>query len=79
MKPFKVVSNFEVYDTIEELPEALQELMEHAVLARNKAYAPYSQFKVGAAVFLNNNKAPTNKPPIKNIGLAFKIKLNILA
>ena len=59
MKPFKVVSNFEVYDTIEELPEALQELMEHAVLARNKAYAPYSQFKVGAAVFLNNNKVVT--------------------
>ena len=59
MKPFKVVSNFEVYDTIKELPEALQELMEHAVLARNKAYAPYSQFKVGAAVFLNNNKVVT--------------------
>ncbi|OEY73063.1 cytidine deaminase [Salegentibacter salarius] len=59
MKPFKVTSNFEVYDAVEELPEAIQDLMKEAVLARDNAYAPYSQFKVGAALALDNNEVVT--------------------
>jgi len=47
MKPVKITSNFEVFDSLEELPEAIQALMEKAFEARDKAYAPYSQFKVG--------------------------------
>jgi len=59
MKPLKVTSNFEVYDSVEELPQAIQNLMKTAVKARDKAYAPYSQFKVGAALVLNNNEVVT--------------------
>ena len=59
MKPLKVTSNFEVYDSVEELPQAIQSLMKTAVEARDKAYAPYSQFKVGAAIALNNNEVVT--------------------
>lgn len=59
MKPLKVTSNFEVYDSVEELPQAIQSLIKTAVEARDKAYAPYSQFKVGAAIALNNNEVVT--------------------
>ncbi|UBZ07646.1 cytidine deaminase [Salegentibacter mishustinae] len=59
MKPLKVTSNFEVYDAVEELPETIQDLMKEAVLARDNAYAPYSQFKVGAALALDNQEVVT--------------------
>ena len=59
MKPLKVTSNFEVYDSVEELPEAIQNLMKEAVVVRDNAYAPYSQFKVGAALALNNKEVVT--------------------
>ena len=59
MKPIKVTSNFEVYDAVEELPETIQDLMKEAVLARDNAYAPYSQFKVGAALVLDNQEVVT--------------------
>ncbi len=59
MKPLKVTSNFEVYDSVKELPQAIKDLMKTAVEARDKAYAPYSQFKVGAALALNNNEVVT--------------------
>ncbi|WP_282017386.1 cytidine deaminase [Salegentibacter mishustinae] len=59
MKPLKVTSNFEVYDDVEELPETIQDLMKEAVLARDNAYAPYSQFKVGAALVLDNQEVVT--------------------
>lgn len=48
-----------VYDSLEELPEDDRYLMERAVLARAKAYAPYSDFHVGAAVLLANGKIVT--------------------
>ena len=59
MKPLKVTSNFEVYDAVEELPETIQDLMKEEVLARDNAYAPYSQFKVGAALVLDNQEVVT--------------------
>lgn len=59
MRSLKVTSNFEVYDSVEELPQAIQDLMKEAVLTRDKAYAPYSQFRVGAALALNNEEVIT--------------------
>jgi len=46
--------DFEKYAGIEELPQQDRELMHHAQLAADDAYAPYSHFHVGAAVLLEN-------------------------
>lgn len=48
-------SHFEEYGGIEELSESDQELFRSAVEARDKAYAPYSKFSVGAALRLEND------------------------
>ena len=56
MKPLTITSNLEVYDSIYEIPEDVQLLMQKAVDSRDNAYAPYSQFKVGAAIFLENDE-----------------------
>ncbi|MUP46604.1 cytidine deaminase [Gramella sp. BOM4] len=56
MKPLTITSRLEVYETIEEVPEAIQELMEKAAKVRDNAYAPYSNFKVGAAILLANGE-----------------------
>lgn len=44
------------YDAVVELPEADQSLLLEARKASDKAYAPYSNFNVGAAVLLENGK-----------------------
>ena len=54
MKPFTITSRLEVYDSLDELDSNVQELMHKAIEARNNAYAPYSEFKVGAAVQMEN-------------------------
>ena len=41
---------------MEELTEAEQALIHHAIEATNHAYAPYSHFHVGSAVLLENGK-----------------------
>ncbi len=45
---------YTVFNDINELPESAQKLMKEAVKSRENAYAPYSAFKVGAAVLLKN-------------------------
>ena len=44
------------YDNLAELPEADQKLIMHARESSENAYAPYSNFFVGAAVLLANGK-----------------------
>lgn len=46
----------EIYDHINELPDQIKKLMLEAQKARELAYAPYSRFKVGAAVLLANEQ-----------------------
>lgn len=54
MKELKLDTKLYIFDSCGELPEHVQYLMEQAVTVREKAYAPYSKFKVGAAVLLEN-------------------------
>ena len=46
----------EVFDTISELPKNIQKIMNKAHEARENAYAPYSHFKVGAALQLDSGE-----------------------
>lgn len=54
MKIKELHTQIEVYHSLEELSEVPQSLMQQAQAIRLKAYAPYSQFLVGAAVLLSN-------------------------
>ena len=56
MKPITITSRLEVYESIDEVPAAVQDLKEKAAEVRDNAYAPYSNFKVGAAILLANNE-----------------------
>ncbi|SNR67559.1 cytidine deaminase [Flavobacterium sp. ov086] len=56
MKEISVTSSFKVFDSINELSKDTQDLMTEAIEIRKKAYAPYSQFRVGAALLLDNGK-----------------------
>ncbi len=63
MKKLSLTSTVEVYSSIEELSDQDAELLAQAKKAIDNAYAPYSKFKVGAAlrlangeVFLGNNQ-----------------------
>ena len=59
MKDIKIESILTVYDNFNELPSNIASLMEKAIEARKKAYAPYSNFSVGAAILLDNNQIIT--------------------
>ncbi|MEN2414021.1 cytidine deaminase [Flavobacterium mesophilum] len=56
MKEISITSSFTIYDSINELSQDVQDLMNQAIEIRKKAYAPYSQFRVGAALLLDNGK-----------------------
>ena len=56
MKEFTHTSTFVSYDGVDELPEDVRGLMDKAIEARRKAYAPYSKFRVGAALMLDNGQ-----------------------
>lgn len=56
MEKRKISFELFVYDTVESLPEGERELMYAAIAARQNAYAPYSDFHVGAAALLENGE-----------------------
>ena len=58
MKSEEIRIQYQKY-SIDELPTDLKELREYARLAVGRAYAPYSRFKVGAAVRLANGEIIT--------------------
>ena len=59
MKKIKIFSEITVYDELAELPEEAQKLMAQAIAIREMAYAPYSHFRVGAALLLENGVVVT--------------------
>jgi cytidine deaminase len=56
MKEIKITNTAIVYDNLSELSAEDEILMNNAVKAREKAYAPYSKFHVGAALLLENGE-----------------------
>ena len=56
MKKEKISFELTIFDGLFELSDADQTLMGQAVAARKNAYAPYSDFKVGAAVLMGNGE-----------------------
>ena len=56
MKEITITTQFTVFDSIKDLPKDVHNLMEEAVTIRKKAYAPYSKFRVGVALILDNGK-----------------------
>jgi len=59
MKELNIETKLFLFKSIKATPIDVQELMEHAIAARKKAYAPYSNFFVGAALALNNGEIIT--------------------
>lgn len=58
MKSFNISTNIQVY-SIEECSEPIKKLINKAKDATKDAYAPYSRFRVGAAILLANGDIVT--------------------
>lgn len=59
MKEVKIESILSIFENLQELPTDVFQLMQNAFEARDKAYAPYSNFNVGAAILLDNGEIIT--------------------
>lgn len=59
MKEIKIDVAFKVYSSLDELDIKMKDLMTRAIEIRKKAYAPYSKFRVGAAVLLESGEIVT--------------------
>lgn len=56
MNEIIISTRFSVFESVLELPNDIQKLMIQAIAVRKNAYAPYSKFKVGAALLLDNGQ-----------------------
>jgi len=59
MKKLEITTPITIYDSVNELPDNVQVLMNEAVKIRKTAYAPYSKFHVGTAFLLENGEVIT--------------------
>ncbi|TXG35889.1 cytidine deaminase [Seonamhaeicola maritimus] len=59
MKEVKIETTIFVYENLASLPADISFLMQKAIEARKRAYAPYSNFQVGAALLLDNDEIIT--------------------
>ncbi len=55
MNKIVIETIIECFDNPESLPQGEAVLLDQAVIAMQNAYAPYSHFKVGAAILLENS------------------------
>lgn len=56
MKKIEINTTFTAFNSIDELSKDVHDLMLKAIEVRKNAYAPYSRFRVGAALFLDNGQ-----------------------
>lgn len=56
MKDVTYTSTISAFESLDHLPADIKKLMEKAVAVRKTAYAPYSHFRVGAAILLDNGE-----------------------
>lgn len=56
MRKQNISFELEVYESLDELQDVDKKLMFQAIESRKNAYAPYSNFKVGAALLLENGE-----------------------
>ena len=56
MKQISITTQFTSFENVHELPNEIQDLMAQAIEVRKNAYAPYSNFRVGVAILLDNGK-----------------------
>lgn len=56
MEKIKLTLDYLLFNSIDELSKEDCQLMQLAAKARENAYAPYSNFKVGAAILMANGK-----------------------
>ena len=56
MEKKSISIEYKEYNNIEDLPQMEQSLLKKAISATKGAYAPYSRFRVGAAVLLSNGE-----------------------
>ena len=56
MKEININTRLSVFESMQELPNDVNHLMQKAIEVRKNAYAPYSKFRVGVAIFLDNGK-----------------------
>ena len=54
MKEIQIETKLSVFESFDELSQSEKEYMKQAIENRQKAYAPYSKFQVGAAIVLDN-------------------------
>ncbi len=56
MKKIEITASASIFNNLSELSSEDKNLIDKAVEARDKAYAPYSKFNVGVALLLENNQ-----------------------
>ena len=59
MKKVEITTKITVFDSTDELSKSEKKLMDKAIDAKQNAYAPYSNFKVGAAFLLEDGTIVT--------------------
>lgn len=55
MKKINIAASGYLYDSMEDLPDSDKQLMQAAIEATQSSYAPYSNFKVGAALLMEDD------------------------